>query len=1423
MKRFTILLVAFLLNNLLLFAQVPSLSSLPSSQFVVYLDFDGEVINNTNWYASTIDAASSGFNNVQIIEVFNRVAEKYRPFDLNITTALSVFQAAAPAKRLRVVLTTSSSWYGSAGGVSFIGGFGMPAYEPAWVFVNNLASWPEYVADAAAHEIGHTLWLSHHGKYDASCNRTSPYHQGKGSGQTGWGPIMGAPYGYNAVMWYKGASTSTTCSGSDQDDLNLITTNNGFTYRPDDHGNSLSTATPLNIINNAVSDSGIISTTSDSDFFKFTISQVSNIVFNARPYSFNISTNSGATLHTGVTLMNNSGAILVGDFPTSTLNSSISYTNLSAGTYYIKIDGVGNSNYNDYGGTGPNDYGSLGRFYINGTITPNSNSAKPIANFNLPSSACAGESINCINTSTNNPTTYLWTRTGGTPATATTQNATFAFNTSGTYTVKLRVSNAYGSDSLTKTITVNAPPTINLNTTTASICINSSISLTATGANVYTWTPSTGLNITTGPSVIASPEATTTYTITASASNGCTVVRNILVTVNPLPGIVGNSATTCSGNSTTLSVSGANTYTWSPSSGLSSTTGSSVSANPSTSTTYSITGTNTAGCTSQKTLIVNVSNAPVLSTSSNTTICSGTSTVMNVSGANTYTWSPSTALSNTTASSVTANPNTSMTYTVIGTNTTGCSSSKTLTITVNPSPTLIGTSSASVCSGIPTTLTVSGANTYTWSPSTALNSTSGNSVTASPASNITYTVTGKGSNTCTSSKTVIVSVSVNPNLSVSSNTSICAGNSTSLIVGGANAYAWSPTTGLNNSTSANVIASPTSSITYTVTGSTNGCSSTKTVIVSVNALPALTTSAATSVCSGSSTDLSAGGASTYQWSPATGLNNSTSANVIASPTSSITYTVTGSTNGCSSIKTIVVSVKALPVMNVSSNSIGICSGASTALSATGATTYTWQPGTSLNSTSGAQVYTTASSNITYTVMGSSNGCTAAKAITVSVSPDFNLNTSSNTVVCSGNATTLTASGASTYSWSPSIGLSNTTSSVVTAAPTATTTYMISGTNGFCTKTKSIVLSVNARPNINNNTIAPSCYSINDGSITLNVSGGATPYSYLWNSGATTQNRVGLGAGTYNVTVTSANTCSAIQSITLTNPVCGLPVSVVSQNITSSSAEIKWGAQPCPVAYKLRYKLSSASTWTYVAINATNSSYTLSALTQSSTYQYQMQSFCNTAKTDSSGYTSTLTFTTSAAAGGSCTTVPTQPKVTNTTTTSAKLSWTAVGDAWGYKVRIRPTDNSSDFIEYVVQAPVNYYVVSGLTAGKSYKWNVMTMCNAGGSGSNWSTTIYFSTLGPSGRIEEDASAHSFDVQIYPNPTAGLLNCKIMGEAPGNISIGLYNVVGQLVMSNMVHLSELDMIETFDLSVLSPGIYILSIRKEQETINYRIIKQ
>ena len=239
---------------------LPVLSSLSSAKATIYLDFDGEQVNSAYWNTGKpFTCAPSGMTDAQITEVFNRVAEDYRPFDINITTDESKFLAAPLASRLRVIITPTSGWFTGVGGVSFIGSFKWGDDTPSFVFNDRLGPKnPKMVAECCSHESGHAVGLSHQSKYDGTCNLTATYNDGEGTGEASWAPIMGNSYYRNMSGWNNGP-TPYGCSNT-QDNLSIITAQNGFSYRKDDYTDDVNNTSAIIALNGATAE-GIISTT----------------------------------------------------------------------------------------------------------------------------------------------------------------------------------------------------------------------------------------------------------------------------------------------------------------------------------------------------------------------------------------------------------------------------------------------------------------------------------------------------------------------------------------------------------------------------------------------------------------------------------------------------------------------------------------------------------------------------------------------------------------------------------------------------------------------------------------------------------------------------------------------------------------------------------------------------------------------------------------------------------------------------------------------------------------------------------------------------------------------------------------------------------------------------------------------------------
>jgi metallopeptidase family M12-like protein len=358
--RYPLLAVISLLINLTGFSQF-NLNSYPSAQATIYLDLDGHEVEGTSWNTNgTIHCGPSNLTSSQVTEIFNRIAEDYRPFNVNITTDSSKYWAAPVNKRMRVVFTVTSSWYGAAGGVSYVGSFAWGDNTPAFVFTALLNYNTKNIAEAGAHEIGHTLGLRHQSSYDPNCNKTAEYNPGNGTGEIGWAPIMGVGYYRNFTLWNNGANPYG-CTNY-QDDLGIITgTLNGFGYRNDDHGNATdNSATAISWNNNHFSVEGVVERITDQDVFRFALPSNGNFHLDANPFNTGIG-HLGSDLDMQVELLNGSQQ-LIGTFNPDQELGSVIDTPLTAGTYYLRVAGKGNL-------YAP-EYASLGSYSLTAAFTP---------------------------------------------------------------------------------------------------------------------------------------------------------------------------------------------------------------------------------------------------------------------------------------------------------------------------------------------------------------------------------------------------------------------------------------------------------------------------------------------------------------------------------------------------------------------------------------------------------------------------------------------------------------------------------------------------------------------------------------------------------------------------------------------------------------------------------------------------------------------------------------------------------------------------------------------------------------------------------------------------------------------------------------------------------------------------------------------
>lgn len=681
---------------------------------------------------------------------------------------------------------------------------------------------------------------------------------------------------------------------------------------------------------------------------------------------------------------------------------------------------------------------------------------------------------------------------------------------------------------------------------TIDICLGATAPLEITGSALssftWTWSPGTGLSSTTGPAVMANPTVSTLYTVTGTPTSTCfsPITRQVFVRVVPTPFTVSaTGGSLCSGGTVPISASGGTSYTWAPATGLSSTTGATVTASPTTTTTYTVTGTNAAGCVSVATATVTVGTGPVLTTSMTPVLCNGgatgTATVTPASGSGyTYSWAP-TGGSSSTATGLIAG-----TYTAtvsLGT----CSSTTTVIVT---QPTILNATTSQVnilCNGAATgSASVvpsggAGGYTYSWAPSGGISATATGLVAG------TYTCTITDANLCSITRTFTITQPTVLTATTSQTNVLCFGNSTgsaSVVASGGvggYTYIWAPSGG-TSATATGLAAG-----TYTCTiRDANLCQTTRVFTITQPAAPLSNAVTQTNVlCNGSSTGSAtvtpSGGTAgyTYTWFP------SVSTTSIATGLAASNYTCTVTDlNGCTAtnIFTITQPTALNATLTATTATCSQANGSATASSVSGGVggyTYSWTP------TGGSAVTASSITPGSYTLqITDANGCSITRTVVVPNlgGPTAGISTTNN-VTCNGlNNGSITAfasggTGVLTYSWSPVGG----TGLVASGLAPNTYTITVTDATGCTSNATSTITEPPPLTTSVTSFVDPLCNGGASGSINTTTVGGTGSYTYAWTPSGTVEDPSGLAAGTYGMTVTDANGCTATLSATLNNP------------------------------------------------------------------------------------------------------------------------------------------------------------------------------------------------------------------------------------------------------------------------------------------------
>lgn len=681
----------------------------------------------------------------------------------------------------------------------------------------------------------------------------------------------------------------------------------------------------------------------------------------------------------------------------------------------------------------------------------------------------------------------------------------------------------FSTTALTGSLTMTLPTATITPAGPTTFCSGSSVILNAGGGSSYAW--STGASTS---SITASTAGT--YTVTATASNGCsaassgqTVTVNTAGAITPYVNINGTgwvvnaNPSLCPGGSLELGpqpLSGIWSYTG-PNSFTAFTRDTTLTnLQPSNSGNYVATYTNASnGCSTTQTYNVTVNPNPTPTVNS-PVICSGQTATLTATGGVSYSWTTGQNIN-----PITASPVNSTVYGVTATSAAGCTGTATGIVWVNPNPSAAITTSGptTFCTPGSVILTASGGGTYAWSTGSTASA-----ITASTSNTYTVTVTTPATG-CTATASQVVTANTTPTASITASgpTTFCSGNTVTLTAAaGGTSYAWS-----NGATTAAITVGASGTYTVTVYGA-GGCSATASSSVTVNPVPAatITASGPTTFCVPANVTLTANGGGNYLWS-----TGATTSAITVSTSGTYTVTVTTPATGCTATASQTVTANPLPA--AAATSAVSCSHASTTISASGGATYYWNTGATTASLTIARPVATTTYTVTVTTAA---GCSATASGTITY--DSATASVTNPAVCDGATATMKATGGGTYLWSTG-STTDTIRSLTAGVFSVTVTDALA-----CTATTSGIITVNPipTPSVNDTTICPGKTA------SLTATGGSI---YVWSTGATTTSITTSTAGTYTVTATNMGSCTATASGTVT--VAANPAAAVNNGVICS--------------------------------------------------------------------------------------------------------------------------------------------------------------------------------------------------------------------------------------------------------------------------------
>lgn len=288
----------------------------------------------------------------------------------------------------------------------------------------------------------------------------------------------------------------------------------------------------------------------------------------------------------------------------------------------------------------------------------------------------------------------------------------------------------------------------------------------------------------------------------------------------------------------------------------------------------------------------------------------------------------------------------------------------------------------------------------------------------------------------------------------------------------------------------------------------------------------------------------------------------------------------------------------------------------------------------------------------------------------------------------------------------------------------------------------------------------------------------------------------------NLSVVSPENCMA----------CTTPTGLGVMNQTGTSATIKWSPVSGATSYLIEVENGTGNVAPFFFTQTiTATAKVVTGLTANKNYKFKVRTNCGSKH---SNWSAVFAFGSSAGTTGSCG-IPSGLVANNITATSATLAWTPIAGASSYTIQLENGTGNPTVLNVTYTSTTNSKLVTGLLAGKAYKFKVRTVC-AGVTGT-WSANVTFVTKNTVARFStEDAILPTLN--LFPNPsTDGIFH--LQNSEQTTLSVQVFSLSGQLILQKQVNETDTEI----DLSQFSSGMYFMYWKSDLASGTMRMVRE